>query len=179
VADRQIVGNALPDFFGGLNNRFNFLGFDLGILLNFEYGNKVYNLNRFFMEHGGIFSGSITFLPRQLDRWQQPGDITDIPRMTTHGNNYTLPSDRNLEDASFLRLRSLSLGYTLPVNAVQRIGLQSLRVYFQGTNLLTFTRYSGLDPEVNSADSISNVRGIDQAVVPNPRTVQFGLNLSF
>lgn len=179
VADRQIVGNALPDFFGGLNNRFNFLGFDLGILLNFEYGNKVYNLNRFFMEHGGIFSGSITFLPRQLDRWQQPGDITDIPRMTTQGNNYTLPSDRNLEDASFLRLRSLSLGYTLPVNAVQRIGLQSLRVYFQGTNLLTFTRYSGLDPEVNSADSISNVRGIDQAVVPNPRTVQFGLNLSF
>ncbi|MCC5942160.1 MAG: TonB-dependent receptor [Balneolaceae bacterium] len=179
VADRQIAGNALPDFFGGINNRFSYLGFDLGVLFNFEYGNKVYNLNRFFMEHGGIYSGSITFLPGQLDRWQQPGDITDIPRMTTQGNNYTLPSDRNLEDASFLRLRSLSLGYTLPLNVVQSIGLQSLRVYFQGTNLWTLTRYSGLDPEVNSADSISNVRGIDQAVVPNPRTVQFGVNLSF
>jgi TonB-dependent starch-binding outer membrane protein SusC len=179
VADRQIAGNALPDFFGGINNRFNYRGFDLGVFFNFEYGNKVYNLNRFFLEHGGIYSGSITFYPRQLDRWQQSGDITDIPRVTTQGNNYTLPSDRNLEDASFLRLRSLSLGYTVPVNVIQRIGLQSLRVYFQGTNLWTLTRYSGLDPEVNSADSISNVRGIDQAVVPNPRAVQFGVNLSF
>lgn len=179
VADRQIVGSATPDFFGGLNNRFSYKGIDLGVFFNFEYGNKVYNLNRFFLEHGGIYNGSITYFPGQLDRWQQPGDVTDMPRMTTQGNNYTLPSDRNLEDASFLRLRSLSLGYTLPVNVVQSIGLQNLRVYFQGTNLWTLTRYSGLDPEVNSADSISNVRGIDQAVVPNPRTIQFGINLTF
>lgn len=179
VADRQIVGNALPDFFGGINNRFSYRGLDLGLFFNFEYGNKVYNLNRFFLEHGGIYSGSITFYPGQLDRWQQPGDITHIPRMTTRGTNYTLPSDRNLEDASFLRLRSLSLGYTLPANLVQSIGLQNLRFYFQGTNLWTLTRYSGLDPEVNSADSVDNVRGIDQAVVPNPKTVQFGLNLTF
>lgn len=179
VADRQIAGNALPDFFGGINNRFNYLGFDLSVFFNFEYGNQVYNLNRFFLEHGGVYSGSITFYPKQLERWQQPGDQTDMPRITTQGNNYTLPSDRNLEDASFLRLRSLSLGYTVPASVIQSFGLHSLRVYFQGTNLLTLTNYSGLDPEVNSADGTANVRGIDQAVVPNPRTLQFGINLSF
>lgn len=179
VADRQIAGNALPDFFGGITNRFNYLGFDLNVFFNFEYGNQVYNLNRFFLEHGGVYSGSITFYPKQLERWQKPGDITDMPRITTRNNNYTLPSDRNLEDASYLRLRSLSLGYTVPSSVLRNIGLHSVRVYFQGTNLLTFTNYSGLDPEVNSAESIDNVRGIDHAVVPVPRTVQFGINLSF
>src|SRR5690625_7742542 len=72
VADRQIAGNALPDFFGGITNRFNYLGFDLNVFFNFEYGNQVYNLNRFFLEHGGVYSGSITFYPKQLERWQKP-----------------------------------------------------------------------------------------------------------
>src|SRR5690625_6959410 len=121
----------------------------------------------------------ITYDPKQQKRWNKPGDFTVMPRINTRNNNYSMPSDRNLEDASYLRLRSLSLGYTVPSSVLRNIVLHSVRVYFQGTNLLTYTNYSGLDPGVNSAESIDNVRGIDHAVVPVPRTVQLGINLSF
>ncbi|MDO6388831.1 TonB-dependent receptor [Pontibacter sp. BT731] len=179
VADRQIVANAAPDFFGGLNNQVNYKRFDFGALFYFEYGNDILNLNRFFMEHGGTRNGSITFLPGQLDRWQQPGDVTDIPRLTRFGNNYNLPSSLYIEDGSFLRLRSVTVGYTVPTELLNRYKVANLRLYVSGTNLWTLTNYSGLDPEVNVAGDNQNVRGIDHAVVPQPRTFQAGLNVTF
>lgn len=178
VADRQIVANAAPDFFGGLNNTVRYKNFDLGALIYGEYGNEILNLNRYFMEHGGTRNGSISYLPGQLNRWQQPGDMTDMPRLTKKGNNYTLPSSRFIEDGSFLRLRSVTLGYTVPSAALSKYKISSLRVYVSGTNLWTLTNYSGLDPEVNVAGNNQNVRGIDHAVVPQPRSFQAGLNVS-
>ena len=109
VADRQILGNASPDLYGGLTNNFSYKGFDLGILFAYQSGNKVFNLNRFFGEGGGTRDANRILFASQLNRWQKPGDITDVPRLTAFGNNYTLEqNDRFLEDGSFLKLRSIS-----------------------------------------------------------------------
>ncbi|WP_375437710.1 SusC/RagA family TonB-linked outer membrane protein [uncultured Hymenobacter sp.] len=182
VADRKLVGNAWPDFFGGVSNSVSYKGFDFGFLLNFEQGAKIMNMNRFFLVHGGTQS-NIGYLREQLDRWQQPGDQTDVPRLTTNAasNNYggvvQNLSDRYLEDGSFLRLRTLTLGYTVPKEVVGRAHLNSLRVYVQAANLFTITPYSGLDPEINSQSGVQNSKNIDWATVPQPRTFQVGVTV--
>ncbi len=184
VADRKLVGNAWPDYFGGVTNSVSYKGFDFGFLLNFEQGAKIMNMNRFFLVHGGTQS-NIGYLREQLDRWQQPGDITDVPRLTTNAasNNYggvvQNLSDRYLEDGSFLRLRTLTLGYTVPKEVVGRAHLNSLRVYVQAANLFTITPYSGLDPEINSQSGVQNSKNIDWATVPQPRTFQVGVTVGF
>jgi TonB-linked SusC/RagA family outer membrane protein len=176
--DRQIVGNAAPDFFGGLNNTVNYKNFDLSVFFNYQFGNEVYNNNRFFHESGGTRDDRRAINKNQLNRWQKPGDITDVPRITTLGNNYTLsPSTRFIEDGSFVRLGSLTLGYSLPKHIAAKIRATSLRVYFSGSNLWLWKKYQGPDPEVNvTADP--NVQGYDLGTPPQPRVVQFGLNLT-
>lgn len=177
-ADRQILGNALPRFFGGLNNTFSYNGIDLSVFFNFQYGNKIYNNNRYFLESGGTRDDRRAINKNQLNRWQKPGDITDVPRVTTIGNNYTLsPTSRFLEDGSFVRLGTLNIGYTLPQEIASRIKASSIRIYFSGSNLWLWKRYSGPDPEVN-VTSDPNVQGYDLGTPPQPRTVQFGLNLT-
>jgi hypothetical protein len=182
VADRQLVGNAWPDYFGGLTNSVSYKGIDFGFTLNFEQGAKIMNMNRFFLVHGGTQS-NIGYLREQLGRWQQPGDVTDIPRLTTNAasNNYggvvQNLSDRYLEDGSLVRLRTLSVGYTVPKEIAAKARLNSLRVYVQAANLFTLTPYSGLDPEVNSQSGVSNTKNIDWATVPQPRTFQVGLTV--
>ncbi|MGN7203182.1 SusC/RagA family TonB-linked outer membrane protein [Pedobacter sp. SAFR-022] len=191
-ADRQIVGNALPDYTGGLTNNITFKGLDFSFFFYFQKGNKIMNMNDFFMVHGGT-QANIGFLPRQLDRWQQPGDVTDIPRLTTYsgnptenggaannyGGNVASLSSRYLEDGSFLRLKTLTLGYTFPSAVSRKIGMNKLRIYAQGTNLLTFTNYGGLDPEVSSQSNNQNTAGYDWATVPQPRTFQLGASVTF
>jgi TonB-dependent starch-binding outer membrane protein SusC len=178
VADRKIVGNNWPDFFGGMNNTVTYKGFDFNMFINFEYGADLLNWNRFFMEHGGT-RGNFGFYPYQLNRWTTPGQVTDVPRLTAVGNNYNLFTNRALEDGSFIRLRSVTLGYTLPRDLLQKIYISNLRVYVMATNLLTITNYTGLDPEVNSAGDNALVRGVDLMTMPQPRTFQFGVNVSF
>lgn len=178
AADRQMMGQATPKFFGGLSNTVNYKGFDLSIFFNFQYGNKVYNSNRFFHESGGTRDDRRAINKNQLNRWQKPGDITDVPRITTVGNNYTLnPISRFLEDGSFIRLSALTLGYTVPAQVANRIHAGNIRVYFSGSNLWLLKKYKGPDPEVN-VTSDPNVQGYDLGTPPQPRTVQFGLNLT-
>ena len=182
VADRKLVGNAWPNYFGGVTNTVTYKGLDFGFSLNFEQGAKIMNMNRFFLVHGGTQS-NIGYLAEQLNRWQKPGDVTDIPRLTTNpaSNNYggvvQNLSDRYLEDGSFLRLRTLSLGYTVPAETVAKARLNSLRVYVQAANLFTLTPYSGLDPEVNSQSGVANTKNFDWATVPQPRTFQVGVTV--
>ncbi len=192
AADRQIVGNALPRFTGGFTNNFQYKGFDLSIFFYFQEGNKIMNMNDFFLVHGNT-QANIGFLPRQLQRWQQKGDITDIPRLTTfsgnpaannssannYGGNVANLSTRYLEDGSFIRLRTVTLGYNFPAAWLRKLQLSNVRAYIQGTNLFTLTRYNGLDPEVNSQSSNQNTTGYDWATIPQPRTIQVGLNVSF
>jgi TonB-dependent starch-binding outer membrane protein SusC len=192
AADRQIVGNALPKFTGGLNNNLAWRQFDLGFLFYFDQGNKIMNMNDFFLIHGGT-QKNIGFVPRQLERWQKAGDKTDIPRLTTYsgnptqndgaannyGGNVASLSSRYLEDGSFIRLKTISFGYTLPKGLLDRWKISSARLYVQATNLWTQTKYKGLDPEVSSQSNNQNTVGYDWATVPQPRTLQAGLNLTF
>ncbi|EHQ28897.1 SusC/RagA family TonB-linked outer membrane protein [Mucilaginibacter paludis] len=178
VADRQIIGNALPKFFGGLTNNFTYKAFDAGILFSYQYGNKILNLNRFFGEGGGTRDAARVIFASQLNRWTTPGQITDVPRVTAIGNNYTLDQNsRFLEDGSFIRLKSLTLGYTLPKSISQKIDIQSLRIYFVGTNLLLFTKYTGPDPEAN-VSAVSQTQGLDLGTPPQPHTLQLGINIT-
>ncbi|TXK49228.1 TonB-dependent receptor [Pontibacter qinzhouensis] len=176
--DRLIVGDIWPKYFGGLTNNFTYKGFDLSAFLAFQFGNKVYNHNAFFGEAGGARDEARVIFANNLNRWQQPGDITDVPRIDgININNYRDGGSRWLEDGSFVRLRSLNLGYTLPKNLTEKLHLETLRLYFSGTNLFLLTQYTGADPE-SSASSSPNAQGIDLGTPPQPRTLQFGLNLT-
>nr|WP_256367701.1 TonB-dependent receptor [Mucilaginibacter robiniae] len=198
-ADRQIVGNAQPKYTGGFTNTFTYRNFDLSAFFYFNVGNKIMNMNDFFLVHGGT-QANIGFIPRQLQRWITPGQITDIPRMTTsnidpatgtanpaandspannYGGNVANLSSRYLQDGSFLRLKTLTIGYTLSPAWLKRASITRARIYFQATNLITWTKYDGLDPEVSSQSNNQNTAGYDWATVPQPRTLQVGANVTF
>ncbi|WP_019991319.1 SusC/RagA family TonB-linked outer membrane protein [Rudanella lutea] len=179
VADRQLLGSIWPKFFGGLTNNLTYKGFDVNLFFAFQYGNQIYNHNRFFGEGGGARDAARIIFASNLVRWQKPGDVTDVPR--TDGinvNNYRDGGSRWLEDGSFLRLRSLTVGYTLPKELTTKVGLQNLRIYAVGTNLWLLTRYTGLDPE-SSASSDPNAQGIDLGTPPQPIGIQGGISLTF
>ncbi|MDQ0106494.1 TonB-linked SusC/RagA family outer membrane protein [Chitinophaga terrae (ex Kim and Jung 2007)] len=178
VSARQVMGNAMPDFYGGLSNTVTWNGFDLSVFFSFQYGNEVYNLNKFFGEGGGTRDANRVLFADQLNRWQKPGDQTDVPRLTAYGLNYTIDQNsRFLEDGSFLRLKSLTLGYTIPKSITERWKIQQLRVYFIGSNLWLLTKYTGLDPESN-VTGLQTVQGLDLGTPPQPRSVQFGVNVT-
>ena len=176
-SDRRIVGDANPDFFGGLTNTLNYKGFDLSFLLQFSYGNDQLNLTRFFMEHGG--SRSTNFLTTQLDRWQNPGDRTEVPKIAAANYASDLRPSRFVEDASYLRLKTISLGYSIPESLTSKLYLASARIYISGQNILTFTNYSGLDPELTGTASNNLTKGIEFFTPPSPRVFTAGLNLNF
>lgn len=176
--DRKIMGSIWPDYFGGLSNDLSYKNFDLSAFLTFSVGNKIYNHNRFFGEGGGARDAARIIFRSNLDRWQQPGDITDVPRADgVNNNNYKDGGGRWLEDGSYLRLRTLSLGYSFPATHLGRWSLAKLRIYAQATNLFTLTRYTGLDPE-SAASSAANQQGIDLGTPPQPRSFQLGVNLT-
>ncbi|MFB2118172.1 SusC/RagA family TonB-linked outer membrane protein [Parapedobacter sp. 2B3] len=174
-ADRQILGTAQPKYFGGLSNTFNYKQFDLNFLFTFQQGNKVLNLMRFFGERGGQLDVNRILFKSQLDRWQQPGDDTTVPRLVAGDNYGRQQSSRYLEDGSFVRLKNLVLGYTLPRQATK---YADIRFYVLASNILTFTKYTGPDPESN-VSSEQNIQGLDQGTPPQPRSFQFGVNLTF
>ncbi len=178
AADRQVYGSVWPKFFGGFTNTLTYKGFDLGIFFAFQYGNKTYNHNRFFGEGGGARDAARVIFEHNVNRWQKPGDVTDVPKPDgVNVNNYLDGGSRWLEDGSFLRLRSLSLGYTIPARLTQKIRIEAARIFFTGSNLLLFKKYTGPDPE-SSANSSQNQVGIDLGTPPQPRSVQFGINVT-
>ncbi|MFB6457795.1 SusC/RagA family TonB-linked outer membrane protein [Chitinophaga sp. Hz27] len=178
VSARQVMGNAMPKFFGGISNTFSYKGFDLSVLFSYQYGNNVYNLNKFFGEGGGTRDANRVLFADQLNRWQKPGDVTNVPRLTSYGLNYTVDQNsRFLEDGSFLRLKTVTLSYTVPKSVSQRLRIHQLRVYVIGSNLWLLTKYTGPDPEAN-VTSIQTIQGLDLGTPPQPRSVQAGVNLT-
>lgn len=173
--DRQIIGSTWPKFFGGLTNNFTCKGLDLGVFFTFSYGNYIWNHNRMLGETGGTLDAGRVLLKSQLDRWTSPGQITNTPKLTD-ANYARQENSRFFEDASFIRLRSLTLGYTLPKGFTSRAGIEKLRFYLIGSNLLLFTKYTGADPESNLGTQ--NIQGYDYGTPPQPRTVQLGINLT-
>ncbi|WP_080054134.1 SusC/RagA family TonB-linked outer membrane protein [Spirosoma aerolatum] len=178
VDDRQLVGSIWPKFFGGLTNSFSYKGFDVNLFFSYQYGNKIYNHNRFFGEGGGARDDARIIFKSNLARWQKPGDVTDVPRPDgINVNNYRDGGSRWLEDGSFLRLKSLTVGYTVPKAITSRLGIQNVRVYAVGTNLWLLTNYTGLDPE-SSSSSDQNAQGIDLGTPPQPVGIQGGISLT-
>lgn len=175
VADRQIIGDTWPKLFGGLTNTLTYKSFDASFLFAFSLGNKTWNHNKMLGETGGTLDANRVLLKSQLDRWTTPGQITEVPRLAT--SNYSVQENsRYLEDASYLRLRNISLGYSLTKNLVRRIKLENLRLYVAASNLFLLTPYTGADPEANLGTE--NIQGYDYGTPPQPRTFQFGLQVS-
>ncbi len=176
--DRMIVGNPQPDFIGGFTNTFAYAGFDLSLFLQFSYGNDVFNGSRLFLES---LQGGDNQTTDVLRRWREPGDITDIPRATLEpvaADNKRV-SSRFIEDGSYLRVKNLTLGYTFNRELMQRVHVSSLRLYISTQNLFTFTRYTGLDPEVNYGGNDTYQIGTDFFTFPQARAFTVGLNLKF
>ena len=183
TADRQICGDNWPDFNGSLINDFKYKNFDVAVNFYYTVGNDVFNMMRFFMEAGGTYGNKRALLTSQLDRWQKPGDHAKLPRLTSTTNpdgslNYGFQTSRYLEDGSFLRLKNLSIGYTLPKKQLQSIGIEKARVYLNITNVFTITKYSGPDPESNVGTTYSAIQGLDFGLAPQPRQFIIGTNIT-
>ncbi len=174
--DREILGSPFPDFYGGFTNEFSYHNFSLNIFANFVVGNKIFNQSRLQREQFLNGAGGIV----NLERWK-PGSTNGNPRLTAGGQSQynRLTSTRFLEDGSFFRIRNVTLAYEIPAKVLSRYKLQSLRLYTSGSNLLTFTKYKGWDPEINSSGSNVLSAGIDQTGYPVARTIQVGFNLGF
>jgi hypothetical protein len=168
--DRTYIGNPNPDFIFSLNNRFIYKGFDLNIFLQGVVGNDIYNANRIWNEGMAVAYNQTT---ETLDRWTTPGMETAVPRAVFNDpNKNTRPSNRFIEDGSYLRVKNVIFGYRIPEALLRKIGMASARIYVSGTNLWTFTNYKGFDPEVG-------VNGIDLSTYPVTRTISVGANIGF
>ncbi len=176
--DAEVIGNAQPDFIGGLTNRFNYKNFDLNVFFQFSYGNDILNFsNTALLDAGEDLNNNQ--VREALQRWQQPGDITHVPRYEAGNTFNNRHSSRFLEDGSFLRLKNISLGYNLPSRLIQQLRLTNVRIYASGNNLWTLTNYSGADPEVSTLDGSTTAQAIDFFTLPQVKTMMLGLNIQF
>lgn len=174
-SDAMIIGNAQPDLTGGMTNTIAYKGFDLSFLFQFSLGNDVLNFTKATLVNMGadIESNQST---DALRRWQKPGDITDVPRYELGSTTNNLHSNRILEDGSYLRLKNISIGYTVPARITNRLMLEQLRVFCTATNFWTYTKYTGSDPEVSTLDGSTSAQGIDFFTLPQVKTVAVGLS---
>lgn len=180
--DRVHVGSAIPKVTAGLNLSLEYKGFDLSAFFQGAYGQKIFSvLNR---DIEGFYR-AFNVTQRYYDNhWTGPGTSNEFPRASwdASGNN-TRYSTRFLEDGSYTRLKNLQIGYSIPSKTLTRIGLTELRIYISGTNLLTFTKYQGLDPEMTSSDNAKEDGdrsvGMDWGTYPSARSYNLGINLAF
>jgi len=173
--DRKKIGDPNPDFYGGFSNVFTYKQLSLNVFLQFSYGNDIYNGTRVYIES---LKGDDNQLTTILDRWQQPGDETDIPRATmTDPNNNNRTSSRFIEDGSYLRIKEVILSYAFSKELTRKLGLSGLKIFATAYNLFTFTNYSGMDPEVNYAGGDNLRLGTDFFTYPQARKFIFGINI--
>lgn len=174
--DRVVIGDPNPDFIGGFTSNLTYKSFDLSFFIQFSYGNDVFNATRIFIE-------AMTYADENqsveiLRRWQNPGDITDIPRAdgdNTNENNRI--SSRFVEDGSYARFKNITLSYVFDRELTERIGVRNARIFIGATNLFTWTNYSGMDPEVNYRGDSNLLRATDFFTYPQSKTYTLGINI--
>ncbi len=174
--DKQIIGDATPDFFGGLTNTFSYKGLSLGIFLQFSYGNDIYSEINHQRNSVVRYNNLST---DALNRWREQGDVTNFPKPVSDD---PLRSDsriqsRWVEDGSYIKLKNINLRYRFPDQMVTNLGLRKLEVYTSAVNVLTWTHYTGFDPDVNSYSGLRE--GLDEGSYPQSRTITLGLNIGF
>lgn len=186
-SDRRLIGNAQPHFIYGMTNNLSYKNFDLTIFFQGSQGNKIFNGVR--VETEGM-KDSRNQSTAVLGRWQNPGDITDMPGIKANSNDNSAISTRFLEDGSYLRFKTITLAYRFDAKLINRIGLGAASVYVSGQNLFTITKYKGFDPEVNTYgtatvsggspdyDNRNISLGVDYGAYPQAKMILFGLNLS-
>lgn len=175
-SDRKIIGCGQPLFYGGFSNEFSYKGVSLNIYTTFSYGNDIYNDVRSTQDGMDAVNNATRDV---LNRWRKPGDVTNVPiAMRKDPKSNGRQSNRWIEDGSYFKIKSVMLSYELPKKWISKAMLTHLRVYVSGTNLLTFSHYSGYDPEVNATSSALEI-GRDTGVYPSARTFTFGLKASF
>ncbi|RFS20704.1 TonB-dependent receptor [Chitinophaga silvatica] len=181
-ADRTIIGSPIPKFYGGVNYDASYKNFDLSLFFYYSVGNDIFNYARRNLEslatNGGVGVQNVGE-DWYLHRWTPTNPSTTMARAVREDvNGNGRPSDYYVEDGSYLRLRSLMLGYTLPSEIAKRLHVGKVRVYVSGQNLFTITGYSGLDPEIGE-QSGTTASGIDLGTFPSTRNFTVGLNVQF
>lgn len=187
IEDEQLIGNTLPDFFVGFNNTIGYRNWELNFLIESQVGHDIFNVSKVKRLHDNQTAREL------LNRWTPDNQDTNIrgiidQRTRAEANlqstiNFPTSAssltDKFVEDASYVRLKSLALGYNVPTEVTQRIGLRGLRVHVTGTNLITLTEYTGWDPEISSYTGNDAQFGTDFHGYPNSRVFTLGVNVSF
>ena len=172
--DKVVIGNPIPKHFGGLSNNFKYKGIDLNVFFQWSYGNDIMNGNRLIMETGTSYNVNqfITY----MDRWSPENPEGTLP--TPKGTPFKTYSSDIIEDGSFVRLKTVALGYTFANGVLNKLGVSKARAYVSAQNLYSWSNYSGYDPEVSVRNS-ALMRGFDYSSYPKARTCTFGLDLTF
>lgn len=189
--DKTVIGDATPKFYGGLNNTFTYKNFDLSVFVTFSYGNEVLNATKLINSKIGDKNKNTLSTMSSANRWmtinakgETVTDPVELAALNTGKTTAVYHDNANyihswaVEDASFLKLSNITLGYTFPKNMISRIGLSNLRLYATGNNLATWTKYSGFDPEVSTMAS-GLTPGVDSGAYPRSRSFIFGINVAF
>ncbi|MCL5129268.1 TonB-dependent receptor [Algibacter sp. L4_22] len=171
--DRAVIGDPHPDFNWGWSNDFSYKNLSLNVFIQGVQGGEIMNYT--LMELGAL-NGRTNVTTDALNRWTPTNTDTNIPQARISRSFVT--SDRWIDDASYVRLKNISLGYNFPEDVLTKINLSAVRLHVSGQNLLTLTSYKGVDPEVSYSNSSSNI-GLDYGSYPNVKSITFGLNIEF
>lgn len=175
--DRTLIGRGLPIHTGGFTNNFEYKGFDLNVFFQWSCGNDVLNANRLMFDSGFQKKKELNQYAGYAGRWTPENPYSNIPAATNSGSNLVI-SSRVVEDASFLRLKTATLGYTVPKNFLKRFKIDKARLYVAAQNLWTITGYTGYDPEVSIREG-GLTPGLDFSSYPRALSISFGINLGF
>lgn len=173
--DRTVIGNALPKWYGGITNTFSFYGVDFSFMFQYNYGNDIYNATRVFATQSR--RGRVNMLAEVADRWTPTNANNTVPKYDGYVTNDIY--SRFVEDGSFLRLKNVILGYTLPSKLTKKAKISKVRIYATGQNLFCLNNYSGFDPEVSTAGNNPMTPGLDWGAYPKSRIFTMGLDIQF
>ncbi|OOQ57692.1 SusC/RagA family TonB-linked outer membrane protein [Mucilaginibacter pedocola] len=177
AAQNVILGNPTPKYTAGWTNTFAYAGFDLSVTMQGSWGNKIYNGGGQYMS-ASASNGFDNQTVDQMAYWDKPGDITDVPEPRLFYGNGVNASSRYLSSGSYIRMKTVGLGYSIPKSLLAKIKLANARVFMNAYNLFLITKYKGWDPEVNADYQASNINlGVDFYSAPQPRTITFGVNI--
>jgi hypothetical protein len=182
TADRRIIGYTLPTKFGGWTNSFSYKGISLEVFFQYQLSADAFLGDMYNLAYSGASNDNQ--LATQLEYWRQPGDITNVPAPWEGGSRDGfdirfpgLAPDRFIADAGYVRLKQVTLGYDLPVNLISKVGLRKVKIFAQGMNLITWTKFAGIDPEVTVGNNLINTSTYGN--YPNGKQLTMGITLGF